>query len=155
MIDVTTTIEIARPTDEVFAFVADQTNAPRWQTGLHGVRRLTPGPIGVGSEHEFARRFAGREMTSRNRFVEFEPGRFVAFEIPNGWITGTASYLTEAGPSGGTLLTSRMRLRLRRPASVLEPILGWLLARDSRRDEARLKRLLERGDADDSARHPA
>jgi len=67
--------EIARPVREVFAFVADQTNAPQWQTDLHEVRRLTDGPIGVGSEHEFVRTFAGRRFASRNRFVAFEDGR--------------------------------------------------------------------------------
>ena len=143
MIDVVTTLEIERPVEEVFGFVADQTNAPRWQAGLHEVRRLTDGPIGVGSEHEFVRVFAGRQMSSRNRFVEFQPGRFVEFEIPDGWITGRASYLAEPAPSGGTVLTSRMQFHVRRPASVLEPILARLLTRDSRRDEARLKALLE------------
>lgn len=138
-------MEIDRPVEEVFAFVADQTNAPRWQTGLDEVRRLTDGPIGVGSEHEFVRVFAGRRVASRNRFVEYESGRYVAFEIPSGWITGRASYLAEASPTGGAVLTSRMQFRVRRPASLLEPILGRLLARDSRRDEARLKRLLEEG----------
>ena len=139
-------MEIDRPVGEVFAFVADQTNAPRWQTDLHEVRRLTEGPVGVGSEHEFVRVFAGREIASRNRFVEFEPGRHVAFEIPSGWITGRASYLTEASPSGGTILVSRMQFRIRGPATLLEPILARLLARDSRRDEARLKHLLEESD---------
>ncbi len=145
MIDIESTVEIDRPAEEVFAFVADQANAPRWQAGLHEVRCLTDGPVGVGSEHEFVRVFAGRQVASRNRFVEFEPGRYVAFEIPSGWITGRASYLAEPRPSGGTVLVSRMQFRVRRPAALLEPILGRLLARDSRRDEARLKRLLEQG----------
>ena len=43
-------MEISQPVAEVFAFVADQTNAPQWQNGLHEVRRLTEGPIGVGSQ---------------------------------------------------------------------------------------------------------
>ena len=146
LIDLETRVEIARPVQEVFAFVADQTNAPRWQTDLHEVRRLTGGPIGVGSEHEFVRTFAGRRFTSRNRFVAFEPGRYVQFEIPSGWISGVASYRTEASSSGGTLLTSRMEFRVRRPMSLLEPVLSRLLVKDSRRDEQRLKSLLERGD---------
>lgn len=99
MIEVTTSVEIARPVQEVFAFVADQTNAPKWQTDLHEVRRLTVGPLGVDSEHEFVRTFAGRRLASRNRFVVVEPGRYVQFEIPSGWITGTASYRTEASES--------------------------------------------------------
>lgn len=141
--DVETTVEISRPVAEVFAFVADQTNAPQWQGGLQAVRRLTDGPVGVGTEHEFVRRFAGRELASRNRFVSFEQGRYVAFEIPEGWLTGEGSYSTEPIPSG-TLLTSRVRLQPRGVAALLDPLLARLLARDSRRDELRLKRLLER-----------
>lgn len=143
MIDLTTRIEIARPVPEVFAFVADQTNAPQWQTGLHEVRRLTAGPVGVGSEHEFVRTFAGRRFASRNRFVAFEPDRFVEFEIPAGWITGTASYRTEALGATGTVLVSRMEFRVRGPLSLVEPVLSRVLAKDTRRDERRLKTLLE------------
>lgn len=144
MIDVTTRVEIARPAQEVFDFVADQTNAPQWQTDLREVRRLTDGPIGIGSEHEFVRTFAGRRFASRNRFVAYEPGRYVRFEIPSGWITGTASYRTETATSAGTLLTSRMEFHVHGPLVLLEPVLSRLLAKDSRRDEQRLKSLLER-----------
>ena len=142
MIDLETKVDISRPVADVFAFVADQTNAPTWQDGLHEVRRLTEGPLGIGTEHEFVRRFAGREVATRNRSVSYEEGRFVEFEIPKGWLTGRASYLTEPSPSG-TVLTSRMQFRAHGPAALLEPVLTRLLARDSRRDEARLKRLLE------------
>lgn len=117
MIDVTTRIEIARPVPEVFAFVADQTHAPQWQTSLHEVRRLTDGPIGVGCEHEFVRTSAGRRFTSRNHFVVFEPDRLVEFEIPAGWITGIASYRTDAIADMGTALVSRMRFSVRGPLS--------------------------------------
>ena len=97
MIDLETTVEITRPVDEVFAFVADQTNAPQWQNGLREVRRLTEGPIGAGSQYEFVRRFAGREIATRNRFVAFEEGEPVRFEIPEGWLTGQAD-LDETQP---------------------------------------------------------
>ena len=93
MIDVVAHLDVDRPAGDVFAFVSHQLNAPRWQRGLHEVRRTTDGPIGVGSEHVFVRRFAGRRIESRNRFVEFEPDRYVAFEIPDGAMTERASYL--------------------------------------------------------------
>ena len=120
MIDLETTVEIDRPVPEVFAFVADQTNAPEWQDGLHEVRRLTEGPIGVGTEHEFIRRFVGRKMVSRNRFVSFEEDRFVEFEIPDGWLTGRGSYRT-APSANGTILTSRIQFRARGPMALVEP----------------------------------
>ncbi len=61
---------------------------------------MTEGPLRIGTEHEFVRRFAGRKVATRNRFVAFEEGRYVEFEIREGWLTGRASYLAEPSPSG-------------------------------------------------------
>jgi uncharacterized protein YndB with AHSA1/START domain len=143
MFTVETRTTIDRAPSDVFAFVADQTNAPRWQQGLHEVRRLTPGPIGVGSEHQFLREFAGRRLQSRNRFVRYEPPRLVEFEIPAGWLSGRASYQVE--PRGmASLLTSRMEFQAAGPGRLLEPLLARVLARDARRDDVTLKRILEK-----------
>ncbi len=38
------------------------------------------------------------KVVARNRFIAYEPGRFVAFEIPSGKMTGVASYRVE--PTG-------------------------------------------------------
>ena len=145
MICVKTTVEIDRPSAEVFAFVADQTNAPRWQRGLYEVRRTTQGQIGVGTEHVFVRRFAGRRLESRNRYIDYEDGRYVAFEIPEGWVSGHASYLVEPIGADRTRLISRVSLRASGPVRLVAPLLGRLLARDSARDEAQLKALMEGG----------
>jgi len=143
VIIVESTLDIDRPSTEVFGFVADQTNAPSWQHGLHEVRRMTDGPIGIGTEHVFVRRFAGRQIESRNRFTRYEPDRLVHFEIPDGWLTGQASYLVEPHGSGRCRLTSRMQFQVAGPAAFASPLLARILARDSRRDEAALKALLE------------
>ncbi len=142
MLTVQTQIVIGAAPDVVFAFVADQTNAPRWQSGLAEVRRVTPGRLGVGSEHVFVRRFAGRRLESRNRFVRYEPPRLVEFEVPHGWLTGHASYLVEPHPDG-SLLVGTMRFQVHGPGRALEPMLRLVLAHDARRDDSRLKALLE------------
>ena len=147
MISVETAVEIDRPSGEVFAFVADQTNAPRWQRGLGEVRRTTTGRLGVGTEHLFIRRFAGRRLESRNRYIDYEDGRYVAFEIPEGWLSGHASYLVEPVGADRSRLISRVSLRASGPARLFAPLLGRLLARDSARDEGRLKALMEAGGA--------
>ena len=144
MIDVETKLNVARPAAEVFAFVSDQTNAPAWQQGLLDVQRTTDGPIGVGSEHTFVRNFAGRRIESRNRFIAFdESAYFVEFEIPQGPMTGVASYRVEPTSSGTCLLTSRMRFVVSGIMRLATPILVRVLKRDSERDELRLKVLLE------------
>jgi uncharacterized membrane protein len=148
MIFVETKLEIRRPAAEVFAFVSDQTNAPLWQQGLHEVRRVTDGPIAVGTEHVFVRNFAGKRIESRNRFLSYdEAARFVEFEIPAGLITGTASYLVEPVATDTCQLTSRMKVRVSGLARLLTPVLGRLLKRDVIRDDLRLKKLLEEGGA--------
>jgi uncharacterized protein YndB with AHSA1/START domain len=136
-------IDIARPAADVFNFVADQTNAPQWQKGLHEVRRTTPGPIDVGTEHVFVRRFAGIKIESRNRFTRYEPGRFVSFEIPAGRITGEASYLAEPTGTNTSRLTSEVHFRVSGLVGLAAPLLAWVFKRDNARDEATLKELLE------------
>jgi uncharacterized protein YndB with AHSA1/START domain len=140
---VRTHIDIARPAADVFNFVADQTNAPQWQKGLHEVRRTTPGPIDVGTEHVFVRRFAGIKIESRNRFTRYEPGRFVSFEIPAGRITGEASYLAEPTGTNTSRLTSEVHFRVSGLAGLAAPLLALVFKRDTTRDEAALKELLE------------
>ena len=143
MIAVETHLDVERPAADVFEFLSDQLNAPRWQRGLSEVRRDTSGPIGVGTEHVFVRRFAGKRLESRNRFIAFEPGRYVEFEIPEGSMTGRASYLVEPTGSDTCHLTSTMRFEVAGWMRFAEPILRRVLERDSRRDERTLKALLE------------
>jgi uncharacterized membrane protein len=140
-----TRIDIDRPAGEVFDFVADQTNAPRWQHGLHEVRRITPVPVGVGTEHVFARRFAGMNIESRNRYTAYDPGRFVSFEIPSGKITGEASYLVEPTGANTCRLISEVHFRVSGLAGLATPILARVFERDSRKNVATLKDLLEHG----------
>ena len=146
-LDIRTCLDIDRPAAEVFKFVADQTNAPKWQHGLHEVRRLTPDPVGVGTEHVFVRRFAGMNIESQNRYTAYEPGRFVSFEIPSGKITGEASYRVEpTGPKSSRLI-SEVHFRVSGVAGLAAPLLARVFARDSTRDEASLKELLENTNA--------
>ncbi len=136
-------IELQAPASLVFDFVADQTNAPRWQTGLHEVQRITPGGLGVGTEHEFVRRFAGMSIASRNRFIEYQPDRFVAFEIPSGKLTGIASYLVEPTGPGSSRLTSTVDFHVAGPARFATPLLARTFKRDLEKNLVTLKALVE------------
>ncbi len=108
------------------------------------MRRLTPGPIGVGTEHMFVRRFAGMTIESRNRFTGYEPDRFVSFEIPSGKITGEASYLVEPTGPKSSRLVSEANFRVSGLTGLAAPLLARVFARDTRRNEATLKEVLEK-----------
>src|SRR5664279_5810399 len=90
LINVEKSTIVHRPSHEVFAFVADQTNAARWQSGIVEVRLLTDGPPGVGTRHTFTRTLMGRRMTGENEYVTFEPGKQVAFRTTSGCLLYTS-----------------------------------------------------------------
>ena len=63
---------IDRPIDEVFAFLADGTNDPKFSPRVQEIRKTTDGPIAVGTVFESKVKDAG--MTTRRTFelTEFD-----------------------------------------------------------------------------------
>ena len=52
---------IARPMDEVFAFVSDARNRPSWDDSIESEELTSPEPIGVGSTVRTRMRSMGRD----------------------------------------------------------------------------------------------
>jgi hypothetical protein len=142
MIHVEDSIIINRPVEEVFAFVADQTNGPRWQDGLLEVRRITSGPIGVGTKHTAARKFLGRKMELTNEYIKYEPNKQVTFKGESGSMRFEASYLTEP-TTNGTKVISQMWMEQGGLFSLAEPMIAKNLKRDFEANFHALKALLE------------
>lgn len=142
MIKVEESIVIKRPIEEVFAFLADQTNAPRWQSGLLEVRRTTDGPLGIGTKHTAVRKFMGRRVEASNEYVVYEPNKEVTF-------TGTAnsadfkhSYITES-TAEGTKVTSKMEMESKGLFGLAEPLITPSLRREFVASLGELKDMLE------------
>ena len=141
MIRVNKSTVIERTPGEVFDFVADQTNAIRWQSGIVEIRRLTDGPPGVGTKHVFVRTLMGKRMTGENEYTEFEPGHRVTFRTTSG--PGLlASYIVEPVKDGARL-TATMELDVSGLMSVAEPLIAATLRRDVDANLVRLKGILE------------
>jgi uncharacterized membrane protein len=142
MIRVDESVVIERPAEDVFAYVSDGTNAPRWQRGLREVRRTTEGPIGLGSRHTVERDFLGRRLTLTNEFTRYEPNTLVTFEW-TGTVPGQASNIVEPVGMARTRLISRVEMRPSRLLRLTEPVMSAGLTRDVRANLVTLKRLLE------------
>jgi hypothetical protein len=76
----TATRSIGRPAAEVFTFLADAANNPRWQKGMKRCEWVTPGPIAVGSQYRQEASFLGRPVVSVFGVVEFAPGSRIVIE---------------------------------------------------------------------------
>ena len=142
MITVEEAIVIERPLEDVFAYVSDQTNAPRWQPGLLEVRRTTDGPIGLGTRHSVVRKLGGRTITLSNEYTRYEPDKLVEFTF-SGSIPGLGSYVVEPVGPDRTKVTGRVEMRLPGLLRVAEPLMALAVRRDMLAGAETLKRLLE------------
>lgn len=84
---------IDRPIDEVFAFLADGTNDPKFSPRVQEIRKTTDGPIAVGTVFESKVKDAG--MTTSRKF------ELTAFEAPTKirWAERSQNLITV--PDGG------------------------------------------------------
>jgi len=69
-----TTVEIARPPGEVFAFVTDPTKLSAWQDAEE-VQKLTEGPVRAGTRFREVHKAMGRRRVELTEVVEYDPGR--------------------------------------------------------------------------------
>ena len=134
---------IARPRDEVAAYVMDWRNDPAWIRALTEVRLETDGPVGEGSRVARVARFLGRRIEYVNEIVELEPGRRLSMRSVKAPFPMEVDYEFEDAGAG-----SRVRIRARGDASGFYALAGPLLSRQVARaiegDLGRLKALLER-----------
>src|SRR5215218_10314879 len=74
MLEFENTIRIDRPVDEVFVFLSDFENIPKWNYYVLEVRQLSDNPIGVGTAYHQVRKTDEQDF----RVIEFEPNHRVA-----------------------------------------------------------------------------
>jgi carbon monoxide dehydrogenase subunit G len=110
MIKVEKSSIIRRPIEEVFAYVSDLRHSVEWQSGVVEVRKTTEGPLGVGTQFVFVRKFMGRKMEGSSEFVEYEPNTKVTFRPISGPASGESSYLFESTPEG-TRVTAKVEMQ--------------------------------------------
>jgi hypothetical protein len=66
-IGVSTVIDIARPGDEVAAYVSNPDNAPSWHANIERVAWQTGKPLATGTRLDFVGRFWGRTLSTPTR----------------------------------------------------------------------------------------
>ena len=75
--EVTTSVDIAAPPAEVFAYLCDMENNPKWQSGMVSARWTSDDPIGVGSTYDQVATFLRRKIESTFEVEAYQPGRMI------------------------------------------------------------------------------
>ena len=140
-------VTIARPAGEVFAFLADPRNIPRWNYAIERTEQTSPGPVGVGATYRQTRTIP-RRSEENLQITAFEPPSRLTIDGQLGPFKATSSYLLQPA-AGGTRLTNDVELE---PISALLRPVGPLIVPRIKKAVAdnlsTLKQLLETG-------HPA
>jgi carbon monoxide dehydrogenase subunit G len=139
-------VEIARPPDEVFAFVADARNRPLWDESVNTEELTSPEPIGVESTVRTGLRSMGRDYVLTWKIVEHEPPTRQTIESASGPVPTTLAYRLSA-QGGGTLVKFSVTGRPSGVLRLLQPVIARGTQRNLDRGFPRLKQYLESGAA--------
>jgi carbon monoxide dehydrogenase subunit G len=131
---VDTSIEIARPREEVFAYLTDLGNAKEWSTELVNV--TYDGDLAQGTTGADIRRMGRKEIVMPWTITAFDPPNRVTFEYTAPFpVTADFSFRSTGA---GTLVTCSMNLRPRG----FWRLLGPLLAREGKKsDQAQFRKV--------------
>ena len=140
---VTVSVDVGRRPEEVFAYVSDFENNPRWQKGMRSCRWTSPPPHGRGSTYDQVARFLGRDVVSSFEVVEHDPGRQVKITSTAGPFPITETRIVEPLDGGRTRLTAVVEGDASRFFKMAGSALRPLVARSVQGDYERLRDGLE------------
>jgi carbon monoxide dehydrogenase subunit G len=136
------TIEIARPPEDVFGYLADVSNLTEWQSGVHLAEIEGGGAAAAGAHVLETRTLLGKELATTLEIVDFEPPRLFTLRALDGPALLTVRH--ELAPSGGG---TELHVIVGGEVKHLPGFASGLMMRGAekqfRKDFERLKRLLE------------
>jgi uncharacterized protein YndB with AHSA1/START domain len=111
------TVMIRRPIEEVFGFLSQFENVPKWNYAIVETRKVSEGPVGVGTTYHQVRSVPSR---SEERFevTVYNPSRHLEIRGQLGPFPSRLSYALDALPEG-TRVTNTVELELRGPGRLL------------------------------------
>ncbi|UCE87718.1 MAG: SRPBCC family protein [Deltaproteobacteria bacterium] len=105
-------LDVRRPIDEVFAYLADFSNTERWDPGVVSAKQRDDGPVTVGTEFEVVATFLGQELPLVYRIVQYDPPGRVVLEAENDNLRSVDT-ITFEKTARGTRLTYDANLTLK------------------------------------------
>jgi uncharacterized protein YndB with AHSA1/START domain len=117
------TVKIDRPIEEVFDFLADGQNDPKFSPRVLEIRKTTDGPPGVGTVYASTVKDAGMKTKREFELTEFErPARIRWAERSRNLITASEGGYDLAPDGDGTRVTIHNVLEGHGPGKLLAPL---------------------------------
>lgn len=97
-LDFTTLINL--PVKEVFAYVADPNNMPKWNSAVASIQQITPGVVSVGTKFKTVGEVLGRRLEGELQVMAHESDRQCSFQLNAGPMQMNMTLLFETVGAG-------------------------------------------------------
>ena len=132
-------IDIARSCDDVFEFVAEFENNPRWQNGMKSCRWTSDQTGVVGATYVQEAKFMGKKIDTHFRVTAVEPGRSISIESTVSTFPIQVTRSVEPTGEGQCRVTAHIRGQ---PTGLLK-LFSSMVKKSVAKDYAKLKALME------------
>ena len=117
------TAVIERPIEEVFAFLADGENDPKFSPRVLEIAKTTDGPPGVGTVYKSTVKDAGVKTEREFELTEFDPPTRIRWaERSKNLVTASEGGYDLAPEAGGTRVTIHNVLEGHGPGKLIAPL---------------------------------
>jgi uncharacterized membrane protein len=118
------TVVINRPAGEVFAFIADGENDPKWRPNVTDIAHMSGTGTGLGARYrQGIKGPGGTRIAADYEITAYEPDRRLAFRALEGPVRTEGEYLLDARGSE-TSVTLRLSWQPSGMARLLGPVVG-------------------------------
>lgn len=142
MIEIKNSVQINRPVEQVFDFVTNVENLPKWAGPVTEAKQTSEGPVGVGAIQTQTAQFLGRRVESSQEVTQYELNKRLSTKTTSGSFPVEVNYTFES-IDGGTLIHLEGNVDAGGFFKLGEPIVGRMLRRQTDADIETLKELLE------------
>ena len=143
MITLRNQLDIDRSIAEVFDFIVNVENAPKWQPAVIETTRITDGPIRVGTQFREVAKFMGRNTNTICEVIELEPLKRFAFKgTSNGPVSYQSTYTFEAN-GNATRIAIVGNFRFKGVWRLLEPFIKGEVSKESAQELKEMKAAIE------------
>ncbi len=136
------TVEIKRPVDKVFTYVADAKNWPKWNMALLEAEQTSSGQMGNGATFRGANKVMGRRMAWTSKISEYEPNKKWRETISSG-STLIEEHLTFNSTGEGTKFTQVYDVKVGGFLKLFAPMVISTMRKQMKANLSKLKSQLE------------
>jgi len=137
-------ILINRSQQEVFDFVMNLENDPKWQASIVSVKQISDGPIGEGSTFRYETKLLGRKSETEIQLTSYDPPNGASVKAINGPVPFENTYKFESKGSG-TQMTFSGQAEIGGFFKIAEGLAAKQIEKQFDADGAALKKVLETG----------